>query len=231
MRAILTQLLRTRGVSPCSPADPSKIRLALEISGLRLPADHFESLSAANGLSIYEGYFRLFGAECSECQDLITWNQEDTWKFSWDRDLTEFVCFGETAWGDQYAYKKGKGDSPIYFLDAFRMEPEVIAENFQEFLSREFVRCANKPYDELLIQARNKVGRLDWSQHVTYIPSPLLGGEEDAKNITVLNARASMIANGDLATQCRNESADRKVRSLESYTDRQGRARIRVNWA
>src|SRR5690349_1053821 len=72
--------------------------------GFTLPPEHAEILRWSNGVEAYAGYFRLFGIGANASVDAIVWNRHDYWKFAWGDRCSAYWCFGETAWGDQYAY-------------------------------------------------------------------------------------------------------------------------------
>jgi hypothetical protein len=201
-------------------------------SGTLLPQDHIELLRMANGIAAYYGYFRLFGVDCVDCINLTWWNENETWKFAWPQHVRRYLSFGETAWGDQFAYDTealARGDATVFLLDGFEMEAEPIAESFAGFLTAEFLRQAENPYDSMTRAAKERVGPLEWNEHVTYIPSLLLGGDERIENVTKMNARASMIVNGDIATQ-RAAAPERSPSFVENYEDDFGRLRTRVVW-
>lgn len=42
---------------------------------------------------------------CWGVTELVEWNEPSTWKFAWPSTILEYLCFAETAWGDQYAYR------------------------------------------------------------------------------------------------------------------------------
>lgn len=207
----------------------------LAAAGLILPPQHVEFLQWSNGLEAYAGYFRLFGIGPSAGVDAIRWNQDDCWKFAWCDRCADYWCFGETAWGDQYAYAvdsiRSDTAPKVYFLDAVSMTPEVISTSFAEFLEAEFLRSAREPYDAIIPLARQKFGPLEVGYHLTYVPSLLLGGTETVNNVTKMNARAAMIANGDLAIQLDAGPADAQVKGVQPYEDTEGRMRLRLVWA
>lgn len=209
--------------------------LDAHLAGLVLPPAHLEALCSVNGLTAYGGYFRLFGAGPWAVIDLADWNNPECWKFAWPGGLDRFICFGGTAWGDQYAYDLAElsADAPsasVYFLEAIGMEPEVIAPDFQSFLEREFLRNAREPYDTLVKQVRARLGDLMPREHITHVPSILLTETEDPGSVMKLDAVAAMIANGDLWVQLASTPTERAVRSLDVYTDDRGRPRVRVVW-
>lgn len=210
----------------------TSVQALLDESSLILPDEHRVFLSAANGVAGFHGYVRLFGIECETCVDLRWWNEQETWKFAWKKDLGAFVCFGETAWGDQYAYRRedlASGVERVFLLDAFEMEAEAIAETFRDFMQGEFIRAATEPYDAFILEAYRRFGPLNWSDHITYIPSLHLGGEERAQNIHRLNGRASMIINGDLWSELSMPTGG-ALRAVETFTDDLGRTRTRIVW-
>ncbi len=199
---------------------------------MSLPEDHEDVLRIASGISACHGYFRLFGLGCSNCTDLVSWNDMQTWKFAWPGDLEAYLSFGETGWGDQYCYRLDElsmGDASVFLLDAFEMQAERIASGFSEFMHREFIRQAEEPYDSMTRQALAGIGPLSWSEHVTFIPPLLFGIEEDIGHVHKTDARAAMTVNGDIAREMREESG-RVPESLQTYEDEKGRIRVHVRW-
>ena len=203
-------------------------------SGLDLPAEHKELLQASNGVEAYAGYVRVFGLHTTEGIDSVRWNQHDFWKFAWEDRCTEYWCFGETAWGDQFAYRidslRANEDAPVMFLDAYSMTPQPFAHSFVEFLENVFVRSAKGPYDAITKLAREKFGPLEAAAHVVYNPSILLGGAEDINNVQKMNARSAMICNGDIATQLDAGPSDKAVKNVQPYEDESHRMRLRLVW-
>lgn len=203
-------------------------------SGLVLPPEHKELLQLSNGVEAYSGYVRLFGLYTTESIDSVLWNQHDFWKFAWGNRCSAFWCFGETAWGDQYAYAveslKAGRDAKVYFMDALSMTPEVVAASFAEFLQNEFVRSAKEPYDAMIKQARQKLGPLEVPCHLVYVPSVLLGGTEEIANVQKMNARSAMICNGDIAVQLDEGPPTGTIKAVQPYEDEMQRMRLRLVW-
>jgi hypothetical protein len=108
--------------------------------------------------------------------------------------------FGETAWGDQYAYAASddplSADQTVYRLDVCHLEPEPIADDFGDFVRGELTRNAVEPRDEMTVAARERLGDLDPNTQLAYLPSLMSGGEEDVANLVTLPARAAMVAAG-----------------------------------
>jgi hypothetical protein len=202
--------------------------------GVPLPHQHGAVLQQSNGIEVYAGYIRLFGMHTTESIDSVAWNAPDCWKFAWGDRCSGYWCFAETGWGDQYAYAldalRTGGGVPVYFLDALSMTPQVVASSFAEFWEKEFVRTAKAPYDSMLKQARQKLGPLDVTSHVVHVPSVLLGGTEDIDHMQRMNARAAMIANGDIATQLDAGPPAGAVKAVQPYEDDRGRMRLRLVW-
>lgn len=223
----------------CSPgvqSRPQAPESSLLMHVPKLPSVHALLLSQSNGLSCYGNYFRLFGVTAGDVgqpMDLDRWNSAEMWKFAWPVSLAEYLCFGETAWGDQYAYRideLGRADPPVYFMEAITLQPEPLAESFEEFISEELLRNCEEPYDDMLVAARRKVGDLADEDHIAYVPSPLIAGDESIDHVVKMNAIAAMIANGDLAAQLTGENQSRQIAGLQPYTDPQGRPRLKVIW-
>ncbi len=201
---------------------------------LVLPLEHKDLLRTSNGVEAYSGYIRVFGLYTTESIDSALWNQYDYWKFAWGNRCSAYWCFGETAWGDQYAYLAESlrlgGETKVYFIDALSMTPEIIACSFTEFLQKEFVRSGMDPYDAMIKLARQKLGPLEVISHLVYSPSLLLGGTEEIGNIQKMNARAAMICNGDIAVQLDEGPVTGTVKGVQPYEDEMQRMRLRLVW-
>lgn len=215
-------------------ADGSLVARLESDNGFVLPSEHKDALHWSNGAEVYGGYIRLFGLHTRESIDSVVWNQPDCWKFAWRGRCSGYWCFGETAWGDQYAYPleslRTGGNAKVYFMDALSMTPQVVASSFAEFMEKEFVRSAKAPYDAKIKRARQKLGPLEVTSHLVYIPSVLLGGTEDINNVQEMNARSAMICNGDIATQLDAGPPDRAVKAVQTYEDESHRMRLRLVW-
>ena len=159
-----------------------------------LPLDHLRLLQRSNGLEGYDGYYRLFGLGRGAGMCMQDWNRPALWKEAWQGRADGYLCFGETGWGDQYAYRAGEPGGEVVRIEAFSMEPEPVAGSFGEFMRGVFLPCAVKPRDELTVQARARFGRLPLADHVTFLEPPL-AGELDPARVVRMPAVAAMRAN------------------------------------
>jgi hypothetical protein len=231
MHPTIARARRSPDVSHRSPVRLNELLAELERQSVSLPEAHLQFLADSDGAETYGGYFRIFGGVA-----LIEWNARETWRFAWPSVLDEYFFFGETAWGDQYAYRVADmrlgADPPVYYLDAIMMSEGKgkLASSFVDFIENDFLRNSVAPYDEILVEARKKYGDLDVTQHIIYAPSPLITGAEHLEHVIVMPARAAMIANGDLATQLGDELQSRPIRGIEPYEDELGRTRLKVIW-
>ena len=165
---------------------------------------------------------------------MIEWNSPTVWTFAWNERLRDYWLIGETAWGDQYAYRREELQQAVtpkvFFIEGITMKAEVVADEFSTFLEDEFLRNALEPYDENIVAARQRLGDLSPYEHIVYVPSPLLTGEENVETVAKLDAVASMIINGDLCNQLAGQTQDRRIQTVEPYEDEHGRMRMRVIW-
>lgn len=233
--ADMLELVEIAGLLEFAGPCPAEIlERTLRSSLVDLPEAHRKLLAASNGLQGYGGYYRIFGVGPESPIDALTWNEPDVRKFAWHDDLSEFFCFGETGWGDQYAYRHDEmgeySEPPVYFLESVTMTSERLASSFEQFITDEFLPATQNPYDLFLVAARNRLGELDSLTHITYSPSILLTGEEKAEHITQIPAVVSMVVNGDLARQLGHEDPSRQVEAIRPYTDERGRERLDVVW-
>jgi hypothetical protein len=204
-------------------------------SGIALPKAHSDILEASNGIEAYDGFIRLFGIHTDESVDAETWNHGQYWKFAWGGRCDNYWCFGETAWGDQYAYAINRmlnhGSDEVFLLDALSMTARPAFPSFKDFFEKEFMRQAETPYDVTIRQAHAKFGSLENDLHLIYSPSILLGGSDDIEHAQIQNARAAMICNGDIAIQIDAAPPGRSVTGVQSYEDEDHRMRLRLLWA
>lgn len=196
----------------------------------KLPSVFQRFLASTNGAMSTDGYFRIFGIGPQAAIDSVAWNALETWKFAWPPRVGDFWCFGETAWGDQYAFKIDDNYERVFFLDAISMQPEIIAVSFEEFYKSEFLRNAALPYDELTKEARRRFGSLDGSEHLIQSPSILISRVEDINQVQKVPSVDAMILNGDLFTQIGEEEQARRLKGIETFIDASGRTRVRVQW-
>lgn len=198
-----------------------------------LPKIHSDILTQANGVSIFHGFFRLFGTGNDVTPSMEVWNSKQFWKFAWNGMADGFLCFGTTAWGDQYAYQldslKRGGDPKVFLLDAITMEAEELSKNFEDFWHNEFLRNSESPYDSLVIKWQKRVNLLDWEELLIFQPPLQLGGHDETAECTKLNMRAAMIANGDLSMQLNKLPEHAQIMSVDSFTDDHGRTRLKLN--
>jgi hypothetical protein len=232
--SILAPLASLNGVRFRSGASLGLLDALESALGTQIPFDHRAALSESNGAEVYGGYLTLFGVGPDANVDVTAWNDPKCWKFAWEFRCSDFWCFAETAWGDQYAYNIPalmNGEFQVYLLDCLSMTPMPVASDFSEFLEKEFIRSATDPYDVMIKDARQVLGDLEIGKHLIYMPSPLLGGREEIVNVRKMDARSAMICNGDIASQLGAGPTDGNVKAIAPYEDSEGRMRLKLTWA
>lgn len=226
MKSILDELSRSVSTSLFPPATLEQIEFLPWV----LPAQHKELLLLSNGLSVFHGYRRLFAANDGTERNLLSWNIQNLWKFAWNTDLSNYLCFGESGWGDQYAYRLdellGTVTPKVYRLEYIDMSARIWNESFDEFINRELLRWTFDPYDPDSIAAYEKLGDLEWNEQAAYAPPVVIGGAEDVNNAIKMPAVTNMVYNGDLFHQICNVQDERAILGLEPFTDSAGRARM-----
>jgi hypothetical protein len=229
----LEDLRRLRGTWVADPAPKREIDRVEAFLGVPLPPAHRSLLLAANGLTTSFGYQRLFGVGDGS-QDIGPWNAHETWKFAWPMPLADFLCIGQTGWGDQFAYRLGdlrRGIETIHLLDHFMMENAELsaAGTFVTFLHGILTRACMP--DEKIREARRQLGDLNRDELAVFSPSALLVGLERATQLKKMPARDAMILDGDLTTQLIDpEKETYRIDRFDQYLDERGRSRVRVRW-
>jgi hypothetical protein len=194
-----------------------------------VPAVHQTLIAETDGLGGYGGYYRLFGSASSP-RPIARWNEEATWKFAWGGLLADFLAFGETGFGDQYAYRRSelaRGVASVYVLDANLMEPDPCGSTFEEFLQLELLPNLTAPTDEHVVGARQRLGPLGVNETCVFSPSPLVCGFESYDHLMKLPSATALVFNGDLATQLAQRPGKAPV-AVRPYVDELRRARLRV---
>ncbi len=197
---------------------------------LKIPGGLRKFLMSTNGATCSDGYFRIFGIGEGAAIDSVHWNAIDTWKFAWPAHVRNYWCFGETPWGDQYSFKIDESGEQVFLLDAVAMQPEPIAENFEEFYRLEFLRNVESPYDEFTKEAQSRFGSLDVSEHLIHTSSILISHAEKIELVQKSRSVDAMVINGDLYSQIGEELVSRPIKEVEAFVDANGRARARVRW-
>ena len=218
------------GVDHVGPSVAEEVLSAALPPGL--PEDYLKVLRRLNGLSVQSGVNRLFGVRGEPTMDLRAWNETDNWKFAWAGRVDQFLCIGETAFGDQYAfrYEGGVLSSEVYLLEANFLEPEVSGGTFEEFFVTEFVRNAEDPWDLVAVEAVKKFGSIDISKNWVYSPSVALGGPDDISNVMQMDSFAAMTIAGDIVTAIYSAPAEAILKGVSPWLDERGRPRLSVNF-
>lgn len=196
-----------------------------------IPKQHRAFLAATNGLEAFGGHYRIFGVGSGSARDISTWNHRASWKFAWPTPLEDFLCFGESSFGDQYAYRTTEltelsTEPRVYCLDGLEAQMQTIFTDFNDFLDREVETWISGPRDDLVMLAREKLGDVQPGDQLNFIP-PLWLAPAASERLVRLDARVNMILNGDLCSQLAT-AGDRQVASLQPWTDKEGRPRMKV---
>jgi hypothetical protein len=199
-----------------------------------LPSVHRELLRALNGFTVQQGAMRFFGVARNDALDLARWNDSESWRFAWDDRVEDFLFFASTAWGDQYAYRRGldgKLEPGVHFLECTLLRPELIADSFEKFAEQELLRVAIAgPYDSLTIGALSRFGAIAPSEVWVFAPSIALGGEESLDNVVCLAAVDAMTMAGDIASALRASVPGSWPTHVDPWVDERGRQRLDVRF-
>jgi len=193
-----------------------------------LPKDYRAFCQKGTGISAFHGYYRLLGCSGHSPYTLEEWNDVSTWRFAWPQLKKSYVSIGFSAWGDQYMFDLENPLKGIFFLEAYEMASEPLAETFTEFLNGEWARLSENPYDERMISSFERFGSLRHDEGLALVPPLLLASSESQCDVMRMDMRALLIANGDIFTQMRSLPPHSQVTGVQPYTDEKGRARVRL---
>ena len=237
---IVEDLKHTAGCKCYEPLPMDLLQAQEDKLGLRFPTEYRRFLELTNGCEVYYGHYRIFGFDPNRSIDARRWNQNDYWKFAWSGAADDYWCFGETAFGDQYAFAVGElsraEDVPVYQLHHGSMATgSPWDESFLAFLENEFLRNARSPYSARERRAYEILGPLRLDQHVALVPPLLLlptGDDGMNSQLQVMPSRAAMVCNGDLCVQWDAGCEQHKqVNRVEPCVDNNDLMRLRIIWA
>lgn len=199
-----------------------------------LPDDHRALLARCNGLTVADGYVRLFGVGPRGLGDMGRWNEPATWKFAWPNPLEEYLCIGEDGWGNQFAYRRDQldhPDPPLLQLGDLTMAPGPLGATFGAYLRKGLLPNARSREDPVESVVRARLGPLPIDQHIVHSPSILLGAEEDPDTVVAMPATTAMILNGDVYRHLSFAPPGAVVERTETWVDDAGRPRLRLVFA
>src|SRR5215471_20631369 len=144
---IVEELRKTPGCRTYDPLPTEVLRYWEKRLGFQFPDRYRELLSLTNGCEAFYGHFRIFGFDPDRILDAARWNSANCWKFAWNGAPDGYWCFGETAFGDQFAFSceqlRASQDPPVFKLHHISMSTERCwEESFDSFLENDFLRNA-----------------------------------------------------------------------------------------
>lgn len=230
--SIIAQLRIAAGEGRVLP--PNRSDAETSSREVSLPADHHELLRSWGPVVTSDRLARLRDVSSQGAFEGISeWNEKSRWKCAWRlTQVEQFLCFGETAWGDQFAYRiedlRAGGTPPVYELATGTMEIRYAAESFAEFIHVGLLLHLNDPdeYTRLAWQRHDDI-RVD--QQIAWIPPGLIGGQELDHETMLLPAAEHMVLLGDLHTQIFSATPGALIEGFEVAEDEDGRQRAKVD--
>lgn len=220
-------------------SDENTIRISIDDasrSDRLVPAWYPDCLStlsrkAPAGATFFDGYLKFYGFDDGAGLDVMIWNSEEDWKFAWPASGRDFWCFAGTAWGDQFAIDRTSpvsDRSPVYHLDAETLEPRPCAASVQDFLQQVSGGAGFLQGDDVFPAWVERQGPLDMRSGLIPVPPRCFRREVDIDRIFVTSYRSVMTMNGDLHTQTAAVPPGTVVSKLDTYTDGNGRSRLKL---
>jgi hypothetical protein len=167
-----------------------------------------EMLTIKNGFYAFRAALHVFPiGRNSVYMDLVSWNEPELWKSSYEFLKDDIFCFAETILGDQYCvYKDGVG-----MFDPETGDIEYIADDIEgwaQALSTD-ARNTGYPWSEQWAEIH---GSLLPAGHRLMMKRPgVCGGEYHGRNMRSVNAVDAMRYWGTFATLTQNVPLDGAV--------------------
>jgi hypothetical protein len=225
---MVAALLALPGAQPEEPASVEAIDAAQGRLGGSLPEPYREFLLATNGLTLLDHHLRLLGAA-----DLVRWNDAETWKHAWPRPPLDFICFGGTSIGDQWAWRLAdlriSKDAAVTALDGFELAAAPIAASTTSFLRDVLPALATTQIDDLVALAHQRIGPLPKDSLLIAAPPAQFGVEGLVNRMRPMFDAGVMTTLGDVARQLEGQ-AGRRVTRFDTVIDDQGRPRLKLTF-
>lgn len=219
-------LLATPGLQRAGPATAQQLDDIAAAIGGPLPKPYRDLLLATDGLTLLDGHLRLLGAI-----DLLRWNDPDTWKYAWSQPPIDFICFGGTSIGDQWAWRLADistgADAPVMRLDGFELTEAQLAPTTMAFLTDLLPSLATTQVDDIVGLAHERFGSLAKGTLLIAAPPAQFGVERLVNRMSAMSDRNVMTALGDIARQL-EEHPSQPVTRFDALIDDRGRARIKL---
>jgi hypothetical protein len=223
---LIKRLLANAGASSERRASDDTIKAAEKALGVRLPEPYRQVLNLSDGLRFLDGHLRLLGTS-----DMRTWNDPETWKHAWPRPPLDFICFGGTSIGDQWAWRRAdleiSQDAPVSQLDGFELSQTPLAASTTNFLDEVLPRLATTQIDDLVALARGRLGPVSKGNLLMAAPPAQFGLQGLVDRMTVMVDKTVMTALGDVARQL-GERPGLPVKRFDTVFDDRGRPRLRL---
>ena len=166
-----------------------------------MPSDLAALLQVHNGVSVFAGGLRVFGATTSLLHSIAEWNQELLWRFEYKGLCHGLTFFAEDVFGNQFGFT---GAGEIFRFHAETGDREAGGRNFCDWLDRTLA----EPEEELSLWLLNDWNRsgipVQLSQHLCPKVPFLAHGPYECSNLYTCDRVESMRFKGGVADQIRN---------------------------
>lgn len=189
-----TEELRGRARGPMGP----QIELDFGVEEGPL-AELAALLTRMNGFFLFNAGVQVFRAgDDGLGPDLITWNDADTWKYTYEGLADDYFCFGQDLFGVQFAIRDGE---EVVTLNPETARTTSLGDSLESWAHWLLADPDVHGAAAFALDYQRENGALEPDQRLIPLQFFVGGGAYDADNLVVRDAATAMRIRGPIAQQ------------------------------
>lgn len=166
-------------------------------------------LRLKNGFYAFEGALHVLpSSRDDECRGIEKWNAVDLWKFEYEDILSNYVCFAEDVFGEQFII----GNGNVYRFDPETAGIEIVAGSLEEWAKVILDNYETETGYSLAHEWQRLNGPLPSGQRLLPKIPFVLGGDYMVDNLYALDAVKGMKLRADIWKQIKDLPSGAQVK-------------------
>ena len=162
-------------------------------------AELAELLTRMNGFFVFNAGVQVFRAgDDGLGPDLLTWNDEDTWKYTYDGLADDYFCFGQDLFGVQFAIKD---NAEVVTFNPESAHTKPIGDSLESWAEWLLADPDVRGAAGFALNYQRENGALEPDQRLVPLQFFVGGGSYDNDNLVVRDAVTAMRIRGPIAQQ------------------------------
>jgi hypothetical protein len=161
-----------------------------------------------NGFYAFEGALHVLPSNCQNKWCIEEWNAHDLWKSEYGGILSNYVCFAEDIFGEQFAINSGR----VYRFDPETGGVEAVASSLEEWSALILDNYETETGYPLAHEWHTLYGSLPQGQRLLPKIPFVLGGDYAIDNLYPLDAIEGMKLRADIWRQIKGLPSGTQVK-------------------